>query len=50
MVALDLNGYISAGTSTGGVGGEIPGRVSDSPTVAGNYANEFAGVSATGIG
>ncbi len=50
VVALDLNGYISAGTSTGGVGGEIPGRVSDSPTVAGNYANEFAGVSATGIG
>ena len=50
VVALDSNGYISAGTSTGGVGGEIPGRVSDSPTVAGNYANHFAGVSATGIG
>jgi L-asparaginase len=50
VVALDSNGYISAGTSTGGVGGEIPGRVSDSPTVAGNYANRYCGVSATGIG
>ena len=50
IVALDLSGNISAGTSTGGVGGEIPGRVSDSPTVAGNYANRFCGVSATGIG
>jgi L-asparaginase len=39
-----------AGTSTGGRGFEIPGRVSDSATVAGNYASPFAAISATGIG
>jgi L-asparaginase len=50
VVALDSNGYITAGTSTGGIGGEAPGRVSDSPTVAGNYANQYCGVSATGVG
>lgn len=50
VVALDKNGVIVTGTSTGGIGGEIPGRVSDSPTVAGNYASKFAGISATGIG
>ncbi|MAJ43971.1 MAG: asparaginase [Candidatus Marinimicrobia bacterium] len=50
VVALDSKGNISAGTSTGGIGGETPGRVSDSPTVAGNYANKYAGVSATGVG
>lgn len=49
-VVLDSEGRIAAGTSTGGIGGEIPGRMSDSATVAGNYANSFAGVSATGIG
>ena len=50
VVALDKYGNIVAGTSTGGIGGEIPGRVSDSPTIAGNYANKFVGISATGIG
>ncbi len=49
-VALDVCGHIAAATSTGGKGFEIPGRVSDSPTVAGTYANRFAGVSCTGIG
>ena len=49
-VALDSDGCIAVATSTGGIGGEIPGRVSDTPTVAGNYANKFAGVSSTGIG
>ena len=49
-VALDANGKIAAATSTGGKGFEIPGRVSDSATVAGNYANAFAGVSCTGVG
>lgn len=39
-----------AGTSTGGRGYEEPGRVSDSATVAGNYASRFAAISATGIG
>lgn len=49
-VALDKNSNLAAATSTGGKGFEIPGRVSDSATVAGNYANEFCGVSCTGIG
>jgi L-asparaginase len=49
-VVLDENGNIAVATSTGGKGFEIPGRVSDSATVAGNYANEFCGVSLTGVG
>lgn len=49
-VALDKNGNIAVATSTGGKGFEIPGRISDSATVAGNYANEFCGVSLTGVG
>lgn len=50
VVALDNQGRISAGTSTGGKGLERIGRVSDSAMPAGNYANLFAGVSCTGIG
>ncbi len=49
-VALDNNGRIAVATSTGGKGFEIVGRVSDSATVAGNYANQFCGVSLTGVG
>lgn len=49
-VALDADGHLAAATSTGGKGFEIPGRVSDSATVAGNYANAFAGISCTGVG
>lgn len=49
-VALDKEGKIAVATSTGGKGFEMPGRVSDSATVAGNYANEFCGVSITGVG
>jgi L-asparaginase len=49
-VALDSEGKIAVATSTGGKGFEIPGRISDSATVAGNYANEFCGVSLTGVG
>lgn len=49
-VALDSKGRIAAATSTGGRGMEWPDRVSDSPTVAGNYANELVGLSATGVG
>ena len=49
-VALDQNGKIAVATSTGGKGFEIPGRISDSATVAGNYANAFCGVSLTGVG
>lgn len=49
-VALDSDGRLAAATSTGGKGFEIVGRVSDSATVAGNYANQFCGVSCTGVG
>lgn len=49
-VALDAQGRLAAATSTGGKGFEIPGRISDSATVAGNYVNEFCGVSLTGVG
>lgn len=49
-VAMDASGNIAAGTSTGGKGFEIPCRVSDSATVAGNFANQYAGVSCTGVG
>lgn len=49
-VALDNNGKLAVATSTGGKGFEIVGRVSDSATVAGNYVNEFCGVSLTGVG
>ncbi|MBI4041097.1 MAG: isoaspartyl peptidase/L-asparaginase [Deltaproteobacteria bacterium] len=48
--AVDRKGCLAAATSTGGRGFERPGRVSDSGTPAGNYANAFAAVSATGIG
>ncbi len=49
-VALDNNGKIAVATSTGGKGFELVGRISDSATVAGNYANKFCGVSLTGVG
>ena len=49
-VAIDKNNNIAAATSTGGKGFEISGRISDSATVAGNYANAFCGVSMTGVG
>ena len=49
-VALDKEGRLAAATSTGGKGFEMVGRISDSATVAGNYVNEFCGVSCTGVG
>jgi len=49
-VAVDDSGAIFAATSTGGVGGELPGRVSDAATVAGNYAARTAAISCTGSG
>lgn len=49
-VCLDKNNGLAAGTSTGGKGFERPGRVSDSATVAGNYANSNCAVSLTGVG
>ncbi|MCL2932441.1 MAG: isoaspartyl peptidase/L-asparaginase [Trichodesmium sp. MAG_R03] len=50
VVALDKEGRLAAGTSTGGKGLEKIGRVSDSATPAGNYATGSAAVSCTGIG
>ena len=49
-VVLDNYGKLAVATSTGGKGFEIVGRISDSATVAGNYVNEFCGVSLTGVG
>lgn len=49
-VAIDSDGKLAVATSTGGKGFEVPGRISDSATVAGNYANSFCGVSLTGVG
>jgi len=52
VVALDKNGVIAAGTSTGGTQAKRWGRVGDSPIIgAGTYAsNESCAVSATGTG
>jgi beta-aspartyl-peptidase (threonine type) len=51
-VAMDINGNIAAGTSTGGVPFKLPGRVGDSSLIGcGLYAdNNVGGVSATGHG
>ncbi len=50
VVALDGQGRLAAGTSTGGKGFERIGRVSDSAMPAGNYATAQAAISCTGIG
>jgi L-asparaginase len=50
VVALDTQGCLAAGTSTGGKGFERIGRVSDCAMPAGNYATSKAAVSCTGIG
>lgn len=50
VVALDGQGRLVAGTSTGGKGFERIGRVSDSAMPAGNYATAQAAISCTGIG
>ncbi|MGZ4810208.1 MAG: isoaspartyl peptidase/L-asparaginase family protein [Thermoanaerobaculia bacterium] len=51
-VALDRNGNLAAGTSTGGMSNKQYGRVGDSPIIgAGTYAsNDSCAVSATGDG
>lgn len=51
-VALDLEGTIAAGTSTGGTANKLPGRVGDSPLIGcGTYADDrCGGASATGLG
>lgn len=51
VVALDKNGVIAAGTSTGGMTNKRYGRIGDSPIIgAGTYANQTCGISATGHG
>lgn len=51
-VALDVDGNLVAGTSTGGTRGKYPGRVGDSPLIGcGCYADiEAGGISCTGYG
>src|SRR5436190_2538387 len=50
-VALDREGRLAAGTSTGGMTNKRWGRVGDSPIIgAGTYANAQCAVSATGWG
>ena len=51
-VALDMQGNLCAGTSTGGITNKKHGRIGDSPIIgAGTYANNATcGVSATGDG
>jgi beta-aspartyl-peptidase (threonine type) len=51
-VAMDMNGHLAAGTSTGGMTGKRWGRVGDSPLIgAGTYAADgTCAVSATGSG
>ena len=52
VVAIDKDGNIAAGTSTGGMTNKMPGRIGDSPIIgAGTWAeNNVCGVSATGHG
>lgn len=50
-VALDAQGHLAAGTSTGGMTNKRYGRVGDSPIIgAGTYANAHCAVSGTGWG
>jgi beta-aspartyl-peptidase (threonine type) len=50
-VALDAQGHLAAGTSTGGMTDKRWGRVGDSPIIgAGTYANAQCAVSGTGWG
>ncbi|UOE42370.1 isoaspartyl peptidase/L-asparaginase [Chryseobacterium suipulveris] len=50
-VALDKNGIIAAGTSTGGMTNKKWNRIGDSPIIgAGTYANSQVGISGTGWG
>ncbi|MEJ2504446.1 MAG: isoaspartyl peptidase/L-asparaginase, partial [Gemmatimonadota bacterium] len=51
VIALDREGRIAAGTSTGGMTNKKWGRIGDSPIIgAGTYASPQCGISATGWG
>jgi beta-aspartyl-peptidase (threonine type) len=50
-VCLDSLGTLAAATSTGGISGQVPGRVGDSPVIgAGTWADDRIAVSCTGDG
>jgi isoaspartyl peptidase/L-asparaginase-like protein (Ntn-hydrolase superfamily) len=50
-VALDSSGQLAAATSTGGVRGQLHGRVGDTPVIgAGTWADAHVAVSCTGTG
>src|SRR5690606_33465969 len=49
--ARDIEGRLAAATSTGGLGGKLPGRVGDAPIIgAGCWADQRVAVSCTGLG
>lgn len=51
-VAVDSQGNVAAGASTGGIGAKYPGRVGDTPLVGAGFCaeNGLGGVSSTGHG
>ena len=50
-VCLDAEGVLAAATSTGGMRGQLPGRVGDSPLIgAGTWADDQVAISCTGDG
>lgn len=50
-VAIDKNGILAAGTSTGGMTGKPDGRIGDTPIIgAGTWADQMVAVSCTGVG
>jgi L-asparaginase / beta-aspartyl-peptidase len=51
-VAIDQFGNLAVATSTGGIGGKMPGRIGDTPVLGcGTYCdNKFGGISTTGHG
>jgi isoaspartyl peptidase/L-asparaginase-like protein (Ntn-hydrolase superfamily) len=50
-VALGASGDLAAATSTGGVRGQLPGRVGDTPQIgSGTYADDLVAISCTGTG
>lgn len=50
VCAIDACGIMAMATSTGGVGLETPGRVSDDASPCGGYCSDNLAISATGVG